>query len=81
MPYYFFNIKHDSTIVEDQEGARFDDLASAKEEAQESLRELVAEAIRAKSLDLPNGIDIRDDVGTLVAEVTVDDLVPHANGL
>ncbi|WP_064705870.1 DUF6894 family protein [Rhizobium bangladeshense] len=72
MSTYYFRIKYAAHIVPDYEGGEFSDLASAKEDASESLRELVGRAILSKQPDLPLAIEICDADGHLAAEVHID---------
>ncbi|WP_064686585.1 DUF6894 family protein [Rhizobium bangladeshense] len=78
MSAYYFRIKYAEHIVPDYEGGEFSDLASAKEDASESLRELVGRAILSKGRpDLPLAIQIWDADGQFAAEVHIDAAIPQ----
>jgi hypothetical protein len=75
MPVYFFHVKRSDAVDEDLEGVSFDDLDHAKSSAADTLREMVADDLRAaRQIDI-SGVDITDATGKVVATVTVGDAV------
>ncbi|WP_156386513.1 hypothetical protein [Rhizobium sp. Leaf391] len=75
MPVYFFHLKHSESIDEDLEGISFDTLDDARSNASDTLRDLVAENLRAaQHIDI-SGIEITDPSGSVVAMVSLEDAV------
>jgi CheY-specific phosphatase CheX len=75
MPVYFFHIKRHDAVDDDLEGMSFDDLDQAKSSAVDTLREVVADDLRAaRKIDI-SGIDITDPTWKVVANITVGDAV------
>lgn len=70
MPRYFFHIRERDQFVQDDEGMVFDDLASAKNEAQESCRELVIERLKDRQKFSGLKVLIADANGNTLAVVT-----------
>jgi hypothetical protein len=69
MPRYFFHISHTGRRVEDQEGADFDALEAAQEEAAASLRDLIAAALKSGKPSTLEAIDVVDNEGSILATV------------
>lgn len=75
MPVYFFHVNYRDAVDDDLEGMSFDDLDQAKSSAADTLREVVADDLRAaRQIDI-SGIDITDPTGKVVAIVTVGEAV------
>jgi len=77
MTRYFFNIVHsDMSRVPDEEGEVFPNYELAKQEAVESMRDLVCDAVKQGGKVTGLGIEIVDETGnvleTLRARVTFD---------
>jgi len=78
VPHYYFHLRHGSQLTIDVEGQDFPDDDAARTEAVESVHEILAEAIRSKSADMPEAIVIADEDGREVASVPFADAVPAA---
>jgi hypothetical protein len=76
MATFYFNIRYRHSLMIDVEGAVFASIDAAELEAMESIRDLVAGAILARTDDLPVAIEIVDAAGFRVTEVTLADSVP-----
>jgi hypothetical protein len=75
MPKFFFNIVDDACLIEDHEGMELPDLEAARNEARESARELLADALRAhKDVD-GRRIEIANARGDVIAALNVRDLL------
>lgn len=75
MPKFFFNIVDDKSRVPDHEGMELPDLDAARNEAQESARELLADALRAhKDVD-GRRIEIGNENGDVITALKVRDLL------
>ncbi|KQS86636.1 hypothetical protein ASG68_24255 [Rhizobium sp. Leaf453] len=75
MPLFFFNLRRQERHEIDHEGIAFDTLEDAREDAVNSLREIVADELRAgRSVDL-TAIEIADNRGEIVAVVTIEEAV------
>jgi len=76
MSRYYFHIRHGSELIIDDEGQDFPDDEAARAEAAESVHEILAEAIRSQSADMPEAIVVADEDGREVASVSFADAVP-----
>ena len=77
MPRYFLHVQDRTEFTEDPEGAEFDNLGSAIEEAKASARELMAERLEAGGpLGLKRSIVIADEHGDTLAKVPFSDALP-----
>lgn len=79
--HYFIDIKTEKKLVMDPEGADFADLAEAREEATQSLRDLLAERLRSGDF-IHSGCAscVRDRTDKTVFEITVRELI-HNNSI
>jgi hypothetical protein len=69
---FFFNIRyHSGNVVQDIEGSMLLTLQDAREVAMQSICEIVGESIRYNEQVLVKGIDVHDETGRFVLEVTV----------
>ena len=59
MPRYYFHLRHGSELTIDAEGEDFPDDDAARAEAVESVREILAEAIRSRRADVPEAAGSR----------------------
>jgi hypothetical protein len=75
MPRYFFNIRDDQDMVRDEEGMDLPDLQSAREEAQDCARELLAETVRSHQPIDHKRIEVVDEGGTVVENIKFRDLL------
>jgi hypothetical protein len=74
MPRYFFHIINDDlSLVPDQEGGNFESYETAKHEAVESLRDLVADAVKWRSKVNGLAVQIMDEAGTILDTVEARD--------
>jgi hypothetical protein len=77
MPRYFFSECSNGNRSVDEEGAELRDLAAAKREAELSLREMLAEAIKlGDESRLPDELVVLDAQGNEVHSITVRDILP-----
>jgi hypothetical protein len=75
MPKFYFNIVDDECLVKDHEGMELPDLESARNEAKESARELLADALRAHREVNGRRIEIANERGDVIAALKVRDLL------
>jgi hypothetical protein len=75
MPWYHLHIRCDGELIEDDEGAEFRNVASAKVEAVRSVRSLVCGDVRDGNLHLDLSIEIRDEGGAELETVSFDDAI------
>jgi hypothetical protein len=73
MPRYFFHISHRDRRVEDPEGADFDVLDAAEQEAAATLRELIAAALVAGKPSTLEAIDVADNEGSTLSTIDLID--------
>jgi hypothetical protein len=73
MPRYFFHISHADRRVEDPEGADFDVLDAAEQEAAATLRELIAAALLAGRPSTLEAIDVADNSGSTLTTIDLID--------
>lgn len=77
MPRYFFSQRTNGNRTVDEEGAELRDLAAAMREAELSLREMLAEAIRlGDERQLPDELIVVDEQGTEVYSIIIADVLP-----
>jgi hypothetical protein len=65
----YFDIHKGDELIQDLEGAEFDDLACAKRDAEKALHEMVGEDISNETPLVPRSISIRDESGTELGTV------------
>jgi len=67
MSRYFFNIVHsDLSRIPDDEGCEFESYKAAKQEASDSVRDLVCDAFQRGENAIGMGIEITDDSGRIL---------------
>lgn len=72
---YYIDINRDDDLVDDLEGGEFADLAAAREEAIQSLRDVVAERLRQGGFIGGNWASrLRGEDGTVVFEIRAEEL-------
>jgi hypothetical protein len=74
MPLYFFHVGSSTTAM-DREGLDYPDIAAAREEALEALREIIADEVKSGSVPKYENIAISDEAGECVATVTFNDAI------
>jgi hypothetical protein len=73
---YFIDIRANGVLVDDPEGAEFCDLAAAREEAVQSLRDFVAEQLRQGSFIRKGWTSqLRSESGEIVFAASAMDLI------
>lgn len=72
MPRYYFNLRDDREI-DDEEGVELADEAAAREVALANVRELACADIRQGWLNLDHRIEVRDGAGDLVTTIRFRD--------
>ena len=60
MPVYFFHIRNNVSLLEDEEGTDLPDLEAAKSQALRSARDTLCQELRAGYLDLRFRIEVED---------------------
>jgi CheY-like chemotaxis protein len=76
MQHYFLHVRNGSENIEDIEGAKFVDLASAEAEAIEGARELISQCVLAgRPMGLKRFFEIVDSAGETVAKVQFADAI------
>ena len=75
MPRYFLNIEHYGQIIRDDEGAIFETLAEAREEAIASAREIMSERVAAGKAADSSVFNITDEEGRTVLSVPFEDAI------
>ncbi|OWV73191.1 hypothetical protein ATY77_09405 [Rhizobium sp. R634] len=74
---YYFHIRHADHVVVDFEGSAFPDLTAARQEAIETLRELVRHALMKRGQEIPMGIVIHDERGAWAEEIDIATAIPE----
>lgn len=69
MPRYFFHVFNDEVSI-DEEGSMLPDLESAREIAMDGCRDLVCESVQKGHLNLDHRIDVADEKGDVLMQVT-----------
>ena len=75
MPRFFFHIDRQDSIITDEEGSELPNLHVAQREALVSLRQLVTDAQRGKSVVDVARINVADATGQVLAVVLMEDAV------
>jgi hypothetical protein len=73
---FFLDAEFYSDHTKDEEGGEYADLAAARTDAVQSLREMVANAIRGGDRAAPSAITVRDSAGRRVASVLTKEILP-----
>jgi hypothetical protein len=72
MPRYFFNIRQDKLLLEDDEGEEFANLDAARQEAIASAREILSEAaFSGEAASLDRKIEVADEAGETVLTIPI----------
>jgi hypothetical protein len=72
MPRYFFHVIND-LVATDEEGMVLPDLDAAREQAMDSARELVCEAVHKGHLNLDHRIEVEDEEGNTLLSISYRD--------
>lgn len=75
MPRFFFHIDRQDSIITDEEGSELPNLHVAQREALVSLRQLVTDVQRGKSVVDVARINVADATGQVLAVVLMEDAV------
>ena len=76
MPRFFFGVRRDDVLAVDTEGSDLPDIERARREAEMTLRELLAHAIRAGDKSFPEGIVVFDAEGDEIYSFKLDEIFP-----
>ena len=75
MPRYYFNIYEQGCLIPDKEGTECPTVKAAREEAEASARELLADALKAHKEVNGKRIEIADVDGSVVGTIMVRDVL------
>jgi hypothetical protein len=75
---FHFHLRHGDELILDSEGMDLADLASAKQEALTSARELLAEAIVSGVASVPDAFVIADETGREIDTITLAAVLPES---
>jgi len=75
---FYFHLRDGSELIRDPEGVDLRDAAEAKRMALLSARELVADAIKAGSPNVPEAFVIADDAGQTLDIIPLATVLPHS---
>jgi hypothetical protein len=74
---FHFHLRHGDELILDDEGTDLPNLASAKEEALASARELLVEAIMSGTASVPDAFVIADETGREIDTITLAAVLPE----
>lgn len=77
MPKFFIDVRDASGTVRDEEGADFDHIEDALNEAKASARDLVRQYVDSRTSLTATCVEVRDALGRTVATLTVAELLDH----
>lgn len=80
MPLYYFHMLNRIGFVEDEEGMDLPDLETARAEAMDNIRSVLAEDARKGCLDLRGRIDIVDERGEIVLTLPFSEAIDIRTG-
>jgi hypothetical protein len=75
MQRYYFHVRDGNTFVLDDEGSEHPNLAAVQLEANESLREIIADRVRSQGSTSDLRIEVIDDFGHVVHSASVPDVI------
>jgi uncharacterized protein DUF6894 len=78
MPLFFFHLRKDGQLSEDEEGLDLPNLDAARAEADASAREMLADSIKGSHGGAPDAIVVCDAKGTQVYEVALAAFLPRS---
>jgi hypothetical protein len=78
MPTYFFNVRQNGSLIEDEEGIDLPDLDTAKTEAMGGAMDIVADRTRSGSpMGLDDTFEVTDEDGEVLLTVPFREAVPQ----
>ena len=77
MARFYFHLRKIGQLVTDAEGLELPDRSAALREAQQSARELLADAIKSGKDTVPEAFVIADEQGREIATLPLEALVPE----
>jgi hypothetical protein len=78
MPKFYFHFQEGGRTVADEEGSEFSDLDAAREEAIQTARDLLSQAIRFGTAEVPDALVITDRAGRTLDAVPLVSVLPKA---
>ncbi|WP_092990059.1 hypothetical protein [Rhizobium sp. NFR03] len=81
MQKYFLHLNYLRECVQDPDGAELPDLETAKSDARDTIREMAADALRAKRKFTLTSIRVGSESGQLLAEVSVAETLAEVIGV
>jgi hypothetical protein len=78
MARYYFHIREGTRLIHDEEGVDLPDLPTAKREALQGARELLAEAIKTGQPSVPDAFVIADQAGRALDIIPLEMLLPKS---
>jgi hypothetical protein len=76
MPKFYFHFQEGGRTVADEEGSEFPDLAAARDEAIRTARDLLSQAIRFGTAEVPDALVIADRAGQTLDTVPLLSVLP-----
>jgi hypothetical protein len=76
MPKFYFHFRESGRTVADEEGSEFSDLDAARDEAIQTARDLLSQAIRFGTTDVPDALVITDRAGQTLDTVLLLSVLP-----
>jgi hypothetical protein len=77
---YYFHFQSGDKLISDEEGIDFLDYTAAYREAVQSVRELLADAIKADDMRVPDALVISDETGKSLDTIPMADVLPKSIG-
>jgi len=77
MPRFFIDLRDKQGMIRDEDGAVFDHIEDALEEAKASARDLVKQYVDAKIPLSETCVEIRDSLNRTVAALKIAEIVEH----
>ena len=77
MPRFFIDLRDQSGLVRDEEGADYPHLEEALDEAKASARDMVQQYMQDRITLHHTCVEVRDDKGRTVASLTVAEVLQH----
>jgi hypothetical protein len=82
MPLFFFHIKQNGDVLDDDEGSDHPDLDAAREEAIEGIRQIISDAVLTGSpLGLDREMHVDDDAGHTLLKIMFREVVDFRDEL
>jgi len=73
---FYFHLKSGDDLIPDEEGTELPDLTAATQEVLGAARELLANAIRWQSLNVPEAVVVADETGNTLRVLPLVDVLP-----